>query len=409
MSNTPEILFDYLSNIYFFTPQAPLDLDKLDKDYVEIGEGMMLLEQALVACNDYATALSRGDLDVETPAVSNEIAAALKGLHASLNHITWQSKQVAEGDYSQRVDFMGEFANAFNKMVDQLHERSEKLKEEIEQSKKHAEAMEHGQILLRNLMQRIPQQIFVISEEKYEVLFQNEEASSQVERESGYVKRLLESFPEFSNGRQNEVEVRLVCENEDIYLFVNSYPIEWGQEAAVVLSISDISAEKKQMKDLESHAFFDALTGLHNRHYGMMTFNEWVDKKKAFSLVFIDLDRLKFVNDEYGHEEGDNYIIKVANYLSSHIHDSVVCRLGGDEFMVLMPDVGFDEAKSCLDNVSALISSDEYLIDKNYTYSISFGIVEVKEDNALASAVILRIADERMYEHKKARKKSREN
>jgi diguanylate cyclase (GGDEF)-like protein len=408
MSSSPEILFDYMSNIYFFNPQEPLDLDLLDDELRDLGEGLIHLEESLTACNKYAIDLSRGNLDADLPPVSNEISSALKTLHASLRHVTWQSKQVADGDYTQKVDFMGEFADAFNRMVDQLAERQEKLEKEIELSKIHAEEMGRGQILLSNLMHNIPQQIFVVSVEKGHAVFHNESAEAELKKDPTYLSRIFDAFPSFDDKTYyKDIEVKLTNKNDEQFLRISSYPIKWGQLDAVTLSISDISVEKKRMMSLETHAYYDELTGLYNRHYGMRVFNEWLKEKRAFVLAFIDLDSLKFINDKYGHEEGDKYISKVANYLTSALEDAIVCRVGGDEYMALKPGITYYKMKKIMAEIAKNIEDDEYLEDKDYLYSISYGVVEIKEDNILLPSVILNTADEKMYEHKKARKKER--
>ena len=408
MSITSELLFNYLRNIFTFTPQDHLDLDQIEEDYVMLAKGLMLFADSFYESNDFAKSLAKGDLGVVPPPSSNHMAGPLKSLHASLIHLTWQSKQVAKGDYRQRVDFMGEFANSFNTMIEQLAERQQKLEEEVQLSNKHAQAMERGNMLLSNLMYHIPQQIFVVSVDKREILLFNDMAKDEIEKEPDYVDLILEQFPEFDNGSINSnVEVSFGNGDDARYLHVNSYPIEWEKNDAVALIITDVSVEKKQMKKLEVHAFYDALTGLYNRFYGMLTLNDWIIENRQLSLVFIDLDNLKFINDKFGHEEGDKYITTIADYLRSFSDDAVTCRLGGDEFMMLIPNIGFDDTQRGMDEIQFMINNDPYLRDKEYIYSISFGIVEVGEGNNLAPGIILSIADERMYEHKRARKMNR--
>lgn len=80
--------------------------------------------------------LSQGSLDGVMPSRSNLLASPFKELHAQLKHLTWQAERVAQGDYRQRVDFLGEFSTAFNSMVTKLEEREEGLKqinEELEE------------------------------------------------------------------------------------------------------------------------------------------------------------------------------------------------------------------------------------------------------------------------------------
>lgn len=74
------------------------------------------------ALQQFSTAIANGDLSSPLPVVKGPLAGSLKMLHASLKHLTWQTKQIAEGDFSQRVDFMGEFASSFNLMVEHLEE-----------------------------------------------------------------------------------------------------------------------------------------------------------------------------------------------------------------------------------------------------------------------------------------------
>jgi len=408
MSVTSELLFTYLRNIFNFTPQAPLDLEMLDGDFVMLGKGLLFFEKCFSEFNEFAQSLGRGDLNVPLPPSVNEMAGPLKSLHASLKHLTWQSQQVAKGDYKQRVDFMGEFAESFNTMVDQLSERQEKLEQEITQSHQYAKSMEQGNVLLSNLIYHIPQQVFVVSAEKQEVLLFNDKAKMEIENEPEYMKQILELFPEFEKkGVSNNIEIQYNHDSDERYLLISSYPIEWEKTSAVAMVITDVSAEKRQMKDLETHAFYDALTGLFNRFYGMLTLNDWLNEKKRFSLVFIDLDNLKFINDKYGHEEGDKYISKVALCLKSFSDSAVVCRIGGDEFMMLIPDSGSEETRIRMDELQNELNTDEYLNDKDYIYSISYGIIAIDEDNELSSSIVLSIADERMYEHKRERKMNR--
>jgi signal transduction histidine kinase len=75
--------------------------------------------------------LSRGELGVSVPPARNFLASPFKELHSRLTHLTWQAEQVARGDYSQRVDFMGEFSRAFNFMVEALERKEQLLREKI--------------------------------------------------------------------------------------------------------------------------------------------------------------------------------------------------------------------------------------------------------------------------------------
>ena len=108
--------------------------------------------------------------------------------------------------------------------------------------------------------------------------------------------------------------------------------------------------------------------------------------------MFTDLNGLKLINDESGHNEGDNLLKKAAHILSGVFFDASVYRAGGDEFMILAPDM--DE-----ENLKQRIQRIEDQSDKE-NVSISVGTYVMHEGEDIRTA--MRIADERMYADKKA-------
>lgn len=121
--STADYLFDYLRNAIYDPAHATLDVEKLPEDFHDLGRGLRYFVECSLEAKALALALSKGDLHGALPSPGNEIAASLKALHATLKHLTWQTQQVARGNYSQRVEFMGDFASAFNGMVEQLDEQ----------------------------------------------------------------------------------------------------------------------------------------------------------------------------------------------------------------------------------------------------------------------------------------------
>jgi len=167
------------------------------------------------------------------------------------------------------------------------------------------------------------------------------------------------------------------------------------------------AASASKIEELEVHAYKDTMTQLYNRTFGMLTLDSWLQEKRKFALVFADLDNLKFVNDKFGHTEGDLYILNAAKHLNAFSKNSVVSRIGGDEFMVLAHNMGYEEAEIKMNQMYKKFQNDDYLMDKLYTYSISFGITAVENDSNLSASEILSLADERMYENKRMRKRER--
>jgi len=102
-----------------FTPRA---LTGSDGSEIEaLAKVVMKLVNELKEAQEFITALSLGRLDVEPPP-RNHLIASFKQLHSSLRHLTWQTQQIAAGDFNQRVDFLGEFSVAFNSLIDSLRE-----------------------------------------------------------------------------------------------------------------------------------------------------------------------------------------------------------------------------------------------------------------------------------------------
>ncbi|MDR1875022.1 MAG: response regulator [Synergistaceae bacterium] len=124
-----DYLFKYLRDVLYAPSKATLDLSRLPDDLQQFGKGLQFFSQCAMETAAVAKALSKGALSGPLPSRQNEMAAPLKSLHASLSHLTWQTKQVAEGDYNQHVDFMGDFSNAFNIMVRLLEERWHSLED----------------------------------------------------------------------------------------------------------------------------------------------------------------------------------------------------------------------------------------------------------------------------------------
>ena len=111
--------------------EVPQPLD-LPKDYPE-NEVRQVVEYANRFVAEYQalagamSALSRGDLDLAVPGGRTQVLQSFKNLHANLRHLTWKTQQIAGGDLSQRVDFMGDFSKAFNSMTHQLQEAFAKI------------------------------------------------------------------------------------------------------------------------------------------------------------------------------------------------------------------------------------------------------------------------------------------
>jgi hypothetical protein len=116
---------------------APIDTDSIKNENER--DFAMLLNRLFVfvhEMHEFILPLAKGELDDATiPPSKNFLASPFKELHSHLQHLTWQAKQVAQGDYGQRVDFMGEFSDAFNFMITSLDNRERQLRKKINELK----------------------------------------------------------------------------------------------------------------------------------------------------------------------------------------------------------------------------------------------------------------------------------
>ena len=118
-----DILFAYLHDIIYKPSKASLDIETLPESFRDVGRELQYLNNAIDETRCFAKELAIGNLDCVVPPSRNKVASSLKMLHSSLKHLTWQTQQVAKGDYNQNVSFMGDFSKAFNNMIEQLEQR----------------------------------------------------------------------------------------------------------------------------------------------------------------------------------------------------------------------------------------------------------------------------------------------
>ena len=258
---------------------------------LEANAGLGALLDDLVELYDFTLAISKGDLE-QPLSLRGSLAGSLKNLDAALRHLTYQTQRVAAGDFTQRVDFMGEFSEAYNSMVVAL----EKARSEL--------------------------------------------------------------------GERNEL----------------------------------LQAQTAKLEEL---ATTDALTGAYNRR----KFNGLILAEIArvsryehpLSLLILDIDHFKRVNDTHGHEAGDEVLVVLAGLIRAGIRatDSLA-RWGGEEFVVLSPELIVDEAVGLAERLRSAAGAYEYSFAGGVTVSLGVAQHRVGEtpDELFARA------DEALYKAK---------
>ena len=185
--------------------------------------------------------------------------------------------------------------------------------------------------------------------------------------------------------------------------------IIYNGRPAVLGTLIDVT-EKKQMEEkLKYLSITDELTGVYNRR-GFFTVSEQQFKiakrlEKNMVLFYLDLDDLKWINDNLGHKEGDNAIVAFVGILKNAFRESdIIGRLGGDEFAILALSTGFDKPQLIIKRLNNLIDKYNERDKKPYKLSFSVGFVRYNPHTNQSLEELISIADDLMYLEKKRKK-----
>jgi diguanylate cyclase (GGDEF)-like protein len=184
------------------------------------------------------------------------------------------------------------------------------------------------------------------------------------------------------------------------------------QQAAEINSFaSRLDAAYKELENTKTHlketSFKDEVTALYNRRFFTIRLEEEMQRHRRFnhpvSVVLMDLDGFKAVNDELGHAVGDDTLRDVAQILVKHSRGiNVVARWGGDEFAVLMVETARAGAQLYADRIRQVLSTHPFAHGKLIT--ASFGLASLPDDDTASFEELVRTADEALYSAKRAGK-----
>ncbi|MFA5455340.1 MAG: GGDEF domain-containing protein [Sulfurimonas sp.] len=198
------------------------------------------------------------------------------------------------------------------------------------------------------------------------------------------------------NPKKNQVKI---IYDENIYYFtvgVSLISAEYGHYSAI---FSDITKEKVYQKELEYTNITDPLTKIRNRYYySVQIKRETANANRYFyplSLVVFDIDHFKKINDSCGHDVGDNVLVEYTKLISSHLRDGdIFCRIGGEEFVFILPYVNKADAYKLADKIRAKVQEHK----KIFAITMSFGVTEYIKGEDLE--VTFKRADKALYKAK---------
>lgn len=269
----------------------------------------------------------------------------------------------------------------------------------------------------RLLLDESTDPIFMFAEDGT-YLYVNQAFAEGVQRtqESVIGKRIWDIFPQdeadkrfavvkwvFENKQVREIEVRVPRSDEDRYYLTTAKPIldDHGQASTVICISKEITERKKMEMELRYLSTHDILTGLYNRNFFETELRRFQDSRfYPVSMIVIDLDHLKQINDLFGHATGDEMIIRAAEVLKQTFRsEDIIARMGGDEFVILLPNTGDVAAHEAVGRLRQLSQ-----LQQTPLLRMSVGVATGEKDAFLAE--VFRLADDAMYQDKALHKES---
>lgn len=177
-----------------------------------------------------------------------------------------------------------------------------------------------------------------------------------------------------------------------------------GWMLCVAVDITALAINERELRhdrDLALRASWtDELTGVSNRRFVMGKLEQFVKQKTPACLAVLDIDRFKMINDSFGHQTGDAVLTDFARRVSQSVRRTdCFGRIGGEEFLFLMPDTGAEEAIAIVERIRSEAATHRLLVGgRKLSYSFSAGVAELRADDTVSSAFSR--ADAACYEAK---------
>lgn len=224
----------------------------------------------------------------------------------------------------------------------------------------------HMELRLQNEELKRTQEALELSRNRYTSLFENAPYGCCLYKEDGQIFRANRRFIELAGIWENDIHKKpiyallepssqddfyfhleelkkhrqtsngmvIFSGKENQYIAINSMYVMFKGNEYILTAFTDVTIEETARKEVEFLSYHDRLTGLYNRHYLEYLISE--ESNNIGSIIYIDVNDFKLVNDVFGHELGDDVLVAIAQIMSEVIgSDGIAIRLGGDEFIIL--------------------------------------------------------------------------
>ncbi len=282
------------------------------------------------------------------------------------------------------------------------------------------QALREGEQQMQKLLQGAPFPMVISHEKTGNVLYANDRALAQFKTtiegfQQAHARDFycrsedralwLERFAQHDSMHDWEVELK-DTHGETFWALVSTQRIHYQGQACLLSALNNIELRKRAQDALHYRAYHDDLTGLPNRAMCMdalrRTMARCERKSAMFSILFIDLDHFKAINDSQGHEAGDQLLLQVAQRLISAVRSGdMVSRLGGDEFIVVIEEHhDLVELSSIANKILYALEPTYRLCGHDVCVTASIGVSTYPQNGTDLQQLLTR-ADNAMYQVKK--------
>ncbi|MDR2940426.1 MAG: diguanylate cyclase [Clostridiales bacterium] len=361
----------------------------------DVQKNILILNEYTKELSAYSLAIAHGDLDVEFPTKHNYLSGGLKELHSNLLHLSWKVNQVSEGNFNQKIDFMGQISDSFNNMIRGLIERDARIEELI--------------LIIDVINQYTNINMYVHDQESGQLLYDEEERKSKKDNkgaapEDENTLALKKEFADMLYKKMKEEDISssewdVFSEYNDKWYHVYSLLSKWTDDKRAYFHILvDISNQKMLIENLEFQVSRDQMTGIYNHKFAVNTVQKFISTQNPFTICFIDLDGLKTANDVHGHQWGDKYLLKFIEIVNASTRNKeYFCRVGGDEFILIFPEVGPGDMLNIVNRISDNVAVFNQTHEFPFKVSFSFGIEAFDKNIHTDAKAMMTMADNKMY------------
>lgn len=342
--------------------------------------------------------------------IVKNIAEPVKKLQTAMSEIQRENDLSKRADVDETNPDIGEMARTFNSLVDNLEHATDRL--ELFGKIFHGS----GEAMLitdadRKIVAVNPAFSEITGYTSAEVLGKNPNLLSSGKQTPEFYQAMWTSINEIGQWQGEIWNRRKTGEVYPEWLSIGVVKNTRGDVINYISLFSDITDRKAAEQKIEFLAHYDALTRLPNRalfsdRLKLALISAGRNEKKV-ALLFLDLDKFKSINDTMGHLAGDILLQSVAERLKSCVRESdTICRQGGDEFMILLPDAeSIADVENVAQKIIAAMVAPHRINDKDMVITFSVGI-SLFPDNASDSEAMIKCADDAMY---RAKERGRNN